>query len=462
MTEKYILRSKRIYDSQGKNFFSGFVVIDKGKIHTVQKGERMPSKEEYPGYEIIDCGDDVISPGFIDIHCHEDQFDDSSRCTVAEDMVRMGVTTCVAGNCGTMFQSLENFLEHVQKYGTPANYVFFTGYNFQRKNAGMDLYRPLEHTQLSLIVERLQADLERGAVGLSFGLEYAPGIDIDEIAEVCGYLQKKNPERKLALSIHIRDDKEKSIDGVKEAVNIAKRTALPVFVSHIGSMAAYGQMEEIYRILEDAVADGQEMHVDCYPYNAFCTGIGSAVFDEASMAAGKFTYKQMLFATGPFAGQYCTEELYREARKNYPRSFVIGFGMKQEQVDYAIVHPLTMICSDGFVLGQQGHPRTAGSFPRVLGRYVREEKKLSLQDALWKMTGEPAKALGLKHKGVIAEGMDADLVVFDPETIIDKADFTHVNEPPEGIHMVMVNGALAVREKEVISRNGRFVPAWEF
>ena len=239
-------------------------------------------------------------------------------------------------------------------------------------------------------------------------------------------------------------------------------TGKKVFISHIGSMAAYGQMERVYGLMDRARAEGISIYVDCYPYNAFATTIGSAVFDEQSMAEGKFSYEQILFATGTLAGKRCTEELYRKARSQFPDDFAIGFGMDEEEIRWALARPETMVGSDGFVLGDEGHPRTAGSFPRVLGRYVRQEGLLSLADALAKMTIMPAQALGLTRKGKIAPGLDADLVIFDPETIIDQADFTRVNEPPEGIAAVFVNGKLAVSEKTVRGRYGEFIPVTDF
>lgn len=454
MQDKWLIRGNRIFDAESKQFFPGTILIKDGKILAVERENGGASASSNAEYERIEAGNCVIAPGFIDIHSHEDLFDETSACQVAEDMVRMGVTTCVAGNCGTMFQPLEQFLAHVDTYGTPTNYIFFSGYNAQRKAAGVDLYGSCPAEKMDRIAAGIKQDLERGAMGLSFGLEYAPGINIDEIETILSLIGRKD----LKISIHIRDDKEASIPAVEEAIEISRRTELPVFLSHIGSMSAYGQIRRVYELIEKANCQGLKIHVDCYPYNAFATRIGSAVFDEASMAKGKFTYDQIKFATGPFAGQYCNETLYKEARNKHPESFAIGFGMKDEELCYAFARPETMISSDGFVLGNQGHPRTAGSFPRVLRKYVREEGILSLEEALCKMTIQPAAAAGLKHKGIIAPGKDADLVLFDPQTIADRADFSHVNEPPKGIELVMVNGKAAVRGSRIMGRYGKFIP----
>lgn len=458
MENRLKIKGNKIFDARNKLFFSGIITIEEGKITEVKKLKHQPSEPVKEQCSIIDAGDYIVSPGFIDVHSHEDLLDDSPMCQVAEDMVRMGVTTCVAGNCGTMFQPLDKFLSHINQYGTPVNYVFFTGYNAHRKEAGVNLYDSCPKEKMNEIAERINKDLLQGAMGLSFGLEYAPGIDLAEIETIISRLGKTD----LKISVHIRDDKEASIAAVQEAIEIGRRTKLPIFISHIGSMSAYGQMRKVYELIEQAGNQGFSVYVDCYPYNAFATRIGSAVFDEKSMAEGKFSYDQIMFATGPFAGKYCNEQLYMEARTKYPESFAIGFGMSEDEICYAYTRNETMISSDGFVLGHQGHPRTAGSFPRVLGKYVRDDRVLKLEEALYKMTLKPAMAVGLKKKGLIEPGNDADLVIFDSYTIADKADFTHVNEPPEGIKAVIVNGRISVSEKQINGRYGRFIPLSEF
>lgn len=456
MEKKYLFKSNRVFDSENRKLVPGVIAVENGKITAFTPDQTdVPHESEF---QLIDAGDDVISPGFIDIHSHEDQFDDTGDCQVADDMIRMGVTTCIGGNCGGLMQPLPDFLKHVETWGISANYALFSGYNYKRDDQGVDIYMPCGKEERRKATEAVQRDLELGAIGVSFGLEYAPGIDVDEVADVMEMIGRSD----ISIAIHIRDDKEASIKAVAEAIEIGQRTNLPVFISHIGSMAAYGQMREVYRLIREAHAGGTEIYVDCYPYNSFATNIGSAVFDEKAIAEGKFVYSQMLFSTGPLIGKYCTEELYKEAREKYPDDLVVGFGMEEDEVRYSLACPETMVGSDGWVTGEEGHPRTAGSFPRVLGKYVREEHVLGLEDALAKMTIMPAEALKLRRKGRIAAGMDADLVIFDTEQIIDKADYTHVNEPPEGIKMVILNGACAVVDNEIKGRYGMFIPKTAF
>ncbi|MBR1990488.1 MAG: amidohydrolase family protein, partial [Firmicutes bacterium] len=155
---------------------------------------------------------------------------------------------------------------------------------------------------------------------------------------------------------------------------------------------------------------------------------------------------------------YCTEEIFEDARKNYPDTLAVAFVMNEDEIRDAIVNEKGIVASDGLITLGKGHPRAAGTFPRVLGKYVREEKALPLIEALRKITLAPADRLGLKTKGRLEEGCDADITIFDPETIIDKADFTHI-ERPEGIEYVIIGGQIAVKQGENINeRLGRFIP----
>lgn len=456
MKSKLLLINGEIFDSVNKKFFHGSVMTHGDKIERVIKEhitETMLAQIS-EDCNIVDVGGKIISPGFIDVHSHEDMFSASVGCPVADDMARMGVTTCVAGNCGTMMQSLDEFLHHISKMPVPVNYVFYSGYNYIRNEVGVDPYGTPSEENITKIAEQINETLRKGTIGISFGLEYAPGITIEEIKKVFSKLDDKE----LKISIHIRDDKDASISAVEEAIEIGAAVNSPVFISHIGSMSAYGQMRKVYEIIQREREKGIQIFVDCYPYDAFATTIGSAVFDEAAIRDKKFTFDKMLFATGPFIGKYCDEQMYKESREKYPEELVVGFGMNEDEIRYAISREDTMVGSDGFVMGNNGHPRTAGTFPRFLGKYVRQEEIMTLEKALYKITLQVAEAVGIHQKGVIEKGKDADLVVFDPKVIIDQASYTDVNKPPLGIEMVIVNGQVAVEKGNIIARNGNFIP----
>lgn len=193
---------------------------------------------------------------------------------------------------------------------------------------------------------------------------------------------------------------------------------------------------------------------DCYPYNAFCTYIGSTVFNDGCLERWNVDYSSIMLTQEPYKNVYCTKEIFEDARKNHPNILAVAFVMNDKEIIEAMKSPFVMIGSDEIYNGNQGHPRGAGTFPRVLGKYVREEKHLELSEALYKMTKMPAERLMLNTKGQIKEGYDADITIFDDKSIIDRADFTNdPTAPPLGIKYVMVNGKLVLKNNIVISNN---------
>ena len=216
-------------------------------------------------------------------------------------------------------------------------------------------------------------------------------------------------------------------------------------------------MRESLDVINKAMDEEPGLNYDTYPYNAFSTRIGTAVFDDGCFEAWNKTYSDILLAGEPYANTRCTEEIFNDARTNYPDMLAIAFVMNEDEIREAITNGKGMIGSDGLITKGKGHPRAAGTFPRVLGKYVREEKALTMIDALRKMTLEPAERLGLVNKGRLAEGCDADITVFDPETIIDRADFSHI-ERPEGIELVTIGGKIALKDGVITDESaGRFI-----
>ena len=206
-----------------------------------------------------------------------------------------------------------------------------------------------------------------------------------------------------------------------------------------------------------------KLNYDTYPYNAFSTYISSTVFDEGCLEAWGKDYSDLLLTDEPYKNVRCTEEIFRECREKYPNMLVVAFVMNEAEIAAAIANKHGMVASDGIINHGNGHPRAAGTFPRVLGKYVREDKVLTLIDALRKMTLEPAKRLLMENrKGVIKEGADADLTIFDPETILDGATFAELDIAPTGIDYVIVNGKLAMDHNEMKSETyGKFISYFE-
>ncbi|WP_090444980.1 N-acyl-D-amino-acid deacylase family protein [Natronincola peptidivorans] len=410
--------------------------------------------------EEIDAKGSIVSPGFIDIHMHEEtlkSYKISSPYDISHSMLLMGVTTCVAGNCGINKQSLEDFVEFINHNGAPTNYMSFVGHNYLRNVVGnINPYNKSSAIQIDDMKRLVIKAVEGGALGVSFGLEYSPGTDLEEVFQLCSAVDDRN----MLLSAHYRKDARYAVQSLNELIQISTATNFPMQISHIGSCCAYGMMQECLDIIKQAIDHGIDLSIDCYPYDAFGTYIGSAVFDEGCFELWNKSYDSILLTEGEYRGIRCDKDLFYQMRSEYPEIEVITFVMNEDEVIQAIQSPLVMVASDGFFKNGQGHPRGAGTFPRVLGRYVRENQYLTLVDALKKMTSMPAKRLGLSNKGEVTEGFDADLVIFNPDTINDLATFEEPKTPPVGIDYVIVNGEIAVQKGVILNdRLGRYIPA---
>lgn len=426
------------------------ILIDKGKI--VKIGIVNEDTKD-----TIDAQGKIVAPGFIDIHAHEDPINAGEyNFFTARCELKMGVTTKAAGNCGETYDDLESFCRNIEKKGSPTNYLMFVGQNFLRERVGaLNRYKPSTKMELEKMKKLLQEYKKFSPIGLSCGFEYAPGITTTETIELIKTLEDEG----FLTSVHFRSDGAKSLESIKELVEIYNHTGYGIQMSHIGSCSAVGYMKEALYAINIARQEGVDITTDCYPYNAFCTGIGTAVFDEGCFEKWKKDYGDILVTGGKYKNQFCTKEIFDEIRISDPDMYVVAFVMNEEEIEMAYKDPYVMVGSDcGYVNGC-GHPRGAGSFPRVLKRFVNEKKTISLMDALRKMTILPADRLKLKSKGEIKEGFDADIVIFDPLRIKDKATFENPTLSPEGIDYVIINGQIAVCQNKIINDNlGQYIP----
>ncbi len=397
--------------------------------------------DEIEAEEYIDAAGSYISPGFIDSHMHDEEKEDGN--TIEKALLRQGVTTAIAGNCGSGPLGAE--ILPLRKHPW-INLGYLTGHKKLREAAGAeDRYKAALPSQIKIMKDLLRNELKEGSFGLSIGLEYLPNTPVSEL-EALFEVAVDFP--RIWIPVHIREDGPASVRATQEILDLAAKWPLRFQISHLGSMTGFGQLKDVLELIDKAKKEGADVTFDCYPYDAFCTELGSAVFDpgfEKRWGKGK---EALEVASGPNRGRWLNEgDLYEKLRKEEPECLIIAHVIKQEEVELCLSHPNCAIASDGLLKGGRGHPRAAGTFPRALNMLRR--MGYSWPQAVRKCTTLPAEMNWL-DKGIIKEGSDADLVIFDGDRLCDKATFTDELLPPEGIKWVLIGGQIAVKDSEVL------------
>ena len=387
----------------------------------------------------IDASGLVAAPGFIDLHSHG-QTPENYRYKAMD-----GVTTALelevgVSPVGEWYKAREG--RSLVHFGASAGHIPArmavmkdSGGLLPRDAAMNRAATPDEQTAIEAIVRR---DLDEGGVGMGMGITYTPTATRDEIL---GLFQLAARFRRPVF-VHMRGGDV--VASLQEVITDAAVTGAPLHVVHINS-AATSRTPIALQMIDGARARGLDVTTEAYPYTASMTEIASAAYSGWEQREPEF-FSRLLW---PATGERLTRESFATYRKQ--GGFVIQFGNTDDMVRAAIAHPAVMIASDGIIENGKGHPRGAGTFARVLGKYVREEKALSLMDAVRKASLMPAQRLeafapAMRQKGRLSAGADADIVVFDPGRVIDKATFENAAQYSEGFRDVLVEGTFVVRD----------------
>lgn len=428
-----VIKGGDVIDTKEKTRTIANVGIIKDKVSII-------TRAEIEGKKTIDATGKFVCPGFIDIHSHLDI--DTSDYT-AGLALGQGITTALTGNCGLSEFPIETFLKQTEERGYALNIATLVGHSFElRKLAGMeDAHAIASKDQIALMVELAEQALDEGAFGISMGLEYIPDVQKDEIYALASVAAKYD---KL-VPIHTRLDAYRSAEGLKEVFDIAQITGARVHISHLGYQCGYGQIEQAIQMLEEMREQGYKITCDSGAYEATGNYIGSQIFAPGWTERYGVNIDSLMVSSGPYIGQRCTTELWEELRKTAPQTLVTAFIGKYHEFIRALQLPYVCVSTDGGLGATpgEGHPQDTGTFPRVIGRFARELNAFSMIDAICKSTILPAQIIGLENKGWIGSGSDADIVIFDPNRIIDHAEYAGIGKPDaacEGMEYVIING----------------------
>ena len=475
-----------VVDGTGAARFRADVAITNGRIVRVS---RQPLHAQ-SATRVIDASGRVVASGFIDMHAHLDPL---LRLPGAESMVRQGVTTALGGPDGGSPVPLGRYLDSAQALGLGINVAMLIGHNTIRQRVMGLANRAPTAAELDRMKGMVAQGMRDGAFGLSTGLRYLPGTfsKTDEVVE----LARVAADSGGIYTSHLREEGLGLIEGVAEAIEIGRRARIPVVLTHHKAVGQpmWGASVRTLAMVDSARAAGVDVMMDQYPYTATYTGI-SVLVPASALAGGDSAFfrrltdtaqrraivdsivfnllndrgggdlRRVQFARVAWRPDLEGKTLYDWAVSNGDTTVRAGANLvieairrgganaiyhvlDESDVERIMRHPQTMIGSDGrLVLPGDGHPhpRWYGTFPRVLGVYARDKGVLTLERAIHKMTDLSARRLGLTDRGRIAEGLVADVVVFDPATVRDRATFERPHQFPEGIDFVLVNGVAVV------------------
>jgi N-acyl-D-amino-acid deacylase len=479
----------RVVDGSANPWYKADLGINAGFISFIGKIDARDCKV------VVNAQNNIVSPGFIDVHTHIES--PIKVIPTADNFIYDGVTSLITGNCGSSELNLKSFFDTLTQIGITPNVGSFIGHNKVRAAVMKNVFRDptgAEQLQMEALVEKGMRD---GAVGLATGLIYIPGT-YSKTPEVVGLAKVASKYGGIYAS-HIRDESHHVHDAIREAINIGREAGIPVEISHfkIAAKTAWGKSYETIGLVENARKEGIDVTVDQYPYTASSTNMGTLVpswvhADGDSAMNERLTIE----ASRKKIAKEMITGLKKDNRKDFSYAVIARFEpdasyngksisqinkdlgrktnaeteaflvmdllkkggaqmvfhkMDESDVVQILKYSNTMIASDAGVYEfgkNMPHPRGYGTNARVLGRYVREQKVLNLEEAIRRMTSLPAQRIGLQNRGLLKVGFAADVVVFDENTIEDKATFESPHAYSEGFKMVMVNGKIVLQDEK--------------
>jgi N-acyl-D-amino-acid deacylase len=485
-----VIRGGTVFDGTGAAGVEGDVAIAAGRIAAI--GRRLAQK----GTEEIDARGLAVAPGFIDIHSHGDgSMREDPR---VESLIRQGLTTIVVGQDGSSRTLDADYFSSIDRLKPSVNVASMIGAGSIRGLTVGNTDRPATDDELGRMVAMVEAALAEGACGVSSGLEYTPGAfaPLAELIALCRPLAA----RRLPYATHMRNEDDRLLESIDESIAVARGAACPLQISHLKTQGPrnWSKLDAVFARVDGARRDGLDVAFDRYPYLAYQTGLTNLFpvwsrdggtdaflkrFDDGSVsprirtetlakveliggwdnvmvanvrdASDRPAEGQRLGAYARSTGSDPYELAVALLKRSRGSVGMVGFAMSEENLERILAHPRGMVCSDGGAFAVDGptrqgspHPRGLGTFPRVLARYVRERKTLTLASAINKMTALPASRVHLTDRGRLAVGLAADVVVFDPARVEDRATYEQPFQYPVGINVVVVNGAIALRDGE--------------
>lgn len=432
---------------------NGRVMDPESKLDAIRyvgiRGNRIAAISATPlkGKRTIDARGMVVAPGFIDLHEHG-QVHENYKAQALD-----GVTSSFELEVGTADVArwyAERAGKAVVNFGVSIGHIpvrmAVLGDKGEWLPTGPAISHVATEAEIAQMKARIEEGLRLGAVAVGFGTAYTPAASVWEVQEMFRVAARYQ----ASCHVHMREAREPAIGALAEMIAAAQVSGAPLHIVHINSTGTQWT-PKLLQIIGEARARGMDITTECYPYTAGMTRIESALFDEGFQQRLGVDYKDLQW---PETGERMTPESFARFRKQ--GGGVIIFSNTDEMVRVAVLSPLTMIASDGIEFKDgKGHPRAAGTYSRILAQYVREEKALSLMDALNKMSLMPAQRLEkrvpmMKNKGRIRVGADADIVVFDPARVTDRATYDQPTKPSEGFHSVLVNGVAVVQDGKFV------------